>query len=93
MYIFVRKSEQSYTKKQPFVMTIEQIKRKMITGDYITLGRMLGITPETARMRFRRGKEDAVAGMQKIIDSRDQLVMSASEALNSLSQDSEVIGN
>lgn len=93
MYIFVRKSEQSYTKKQPFVMTIEQIKRKMITGDYITLGRMLGITPETARMRFRRGKDDAVSGMKKIIESRDELVRSTAEALNPVSQESEVIGN
>ena len=60
-------------------MTIEQIKKKMITGDYITLGRMLGITPDSARMRFRREKEDAVAAMMKIIESREAMIRQASD--------------
>lgn len=62
-------------------MTIEQIKQKMITGDYITLGRMLGITPDSARMRFRRQKEDAIKAMQKIIIGREALISQSSESV------------
>ena len=55
-------------------MTIEQIKESIMYGDYITLGKILGIDTQTARMRFRRNKEDAIAGMHKIIKQREQLL-------------------
>jgi hypothetical protein len=57
-------------------MTSEQIKKKMIIGDFVTLGLLLGINPGAARMRYKREKPEAVEGMIKIIESRDQLISS-----------------
>jgi hypothetical protein len=62
------------------IVTIqEQIQQKIKYGDFITLGAMLGITSDNAKMRFRRGKEDAVQGMLKIIASRETLLSTSQE--------------
>lgn len=51
-----------------------QIKRKIKSGDYITLGRMINCNKETARSRYRRSNTEAVLAMQKIIKSREFLI-------------------
>lgn len=52
----------------------EQIIEKIEKGDYITLGKMLGIAPDTARMRFRRDDKDAVLAMQKLVENRYEFI-------------------
>lgn len=65
--------------KKANVMTIEQIKKKLRSGDFVTLGEMLGITPDSARMRFRRGKVEAINGIEKIIATRELLLQSSNK--------------
>lgn len=57
-------------------MKTEQIQEKIMSGDYVVLGKMLKTTPETARMRFRRCKNDAINGMRRIIKNREKLINS-----------------
>ncbi len=51
-----------------------QIQPKIMKGDYITLGLIMGRPQNTARMRFRRGHKDAVLAMQKIVNNREQFI-------------------
>jgi hypothetical protein len=55
-------------------MKIEQIKTKIETGDYITLGKMLGCNADAARMRFRRNDDEAIDAMARIIEAREELI-------------------
>lgn len=55
-------------------MTIEQIKQKMEYGDYGVAGKMLGITTDAARMRFRRGDDEMNETLIKIINNRETLI-------------------
>ena len=56
-------------------MIYEQLKPKIMTGDYITLARMLGLnSPDSARMRCRRGDIEALEALEEIIKNRDQLI-------------------
>lgn len=58
-------------------MTIEQIKKNMQYGDYGLLGKMLGITTDAARMRFRRNDEEVKKVLLKIIENREKLIETA----------------
>lgn len=49
----------------------EQIENKIRRGDYITLGKILGVEQNTARMQFKRGKETALAAMKNIVENRE----------------------
>lgn len=55
-------------------MTSEQIKMKMKYGDYNTLGQILGISSDAAKMRFNRKDSTAIEAMTKIILSREELI-------------------
>ncbi|SCY94241.1 hypothetical protein [Flavobacterium caeni] len=56
-------------------MTKEEIKNKMQTGDYLTLAKMLKLdNPDAARKRFMRNKADAIAAMETIVMSREQIL-------------------
>jgi hypothetical protein len=55
-------------------MTKEEILPKIKNGDYITLGKMLGCDSNAARMRLSRNKPEAIEGMQKIIEAREELI-------------------
>jgi len=56
-------------------MIYEQLKPKIMTGDYITLAKMLGLnSPDSARMRCRRGDLEALEALEEIIRNRDQLI-------------------
>jgi urease beta subunit len=55
-------------------MTLEQIKKKMQYGDYITLGKMFNIPSTTSKMRFLRGDEKTTEAMSKIIETREKLI-------------------
>ncbi|HLF52255.1 hypothetical protein [Flavobacterium sp.] len=55
-------------------MTLEQIKSKLKYGDYNTLGQILGITSDAAKMRFNRKDLNAMEAMIKIIQSREDLI-------------------
>jgi hypothetical protein len=55
------------------VQTCEQIKEKIRTGDFITLGEILKISTDNARMRFHRRRQDAVDAMERIVVSREAL--------------------
>lgn len=63
-------------------MTIEQIKLKTIYGDYTTLGKMLGITSQAAKMRFLRGDQEASEKLQKIIETRENLLSQSTNSIN-----------
>lgn len=43
-------------------------------GDYITLGKMLGIAQNTARMRFVRNDNEAVNAMNTIVTTRNEMI-------------------
>lgn len=55
-------------------MTIEEIKKKIQYGDFITLGKMFNLPTSTTKSRFLREDEKAVEAMQKIIESREKLI-------------------
>lgn len=55
-------------------MTLEEIKSKLKYGDYNTLGQILGITSDAAKMRFNRKDLNAMEAMVKIIQSREDLI-------------------
>ncbi|TDS65304.1 hypothetical protein [Myroides indicus] len=48
-------------------------KMKIKYGDFVLLADLLGTTTDNARMRYRRGKEDAVNGIRAIIENREKL--------------------
>jgi hypothetical protein len=52
----------------------EQLKEKIKYGDYNTLGQILGITSDAAKMRFKRNDTVAIEAMTKMIVGRDQLI-------------------
>ena len=56
-------------------MTIKQIKEKMVIGDFVTAGKLLGISAANARMRFKREREDAIRAMTEIIESREKMII------------------
>jgi len=55
-------------------MTSEQLKAKIKYGDYNTLGQILGITSDAAKMRFKRNDTVAIEAMTKMIAGREQLI-------------------
>jgi hypothetical protein len=58
-------------------MSEQDIKQKMQSGDWKTVGQLLGITPNNAAMAFRRsGKrhDEVVATIEKIITNREKLL-------------------
>ena len=55
-------------------MTSEELKMKIKYGDYNTLGQILGITSDAAKMRFNRKDLTAIEAMTKLILSRDLLI-------------------
>lgn len=55
-------------------MQLDQIKLKMKYGDYNTLGQILGISPDAAKMRFNRKDALAIEAMIKIIETREDLI-------------------
>ena len=63
-------------------MTYEEVKRKKERNDLTIAARMLGITLDSARTRFRRGKEDMVQTVAKIIKNREALI-SENQPVNS----------
>ena len=52
----------------------EQLKEKIKYGDYNTLGQILGITSDAAKMRFKRNDPDATEVLIKIITMRENLI-------------------
>lgn len=56
-------------------MTFEQIKEKIDYGDYNLLQKILKVkTVAAARMRFLRGDEDAIKGMQSIQENKEKFI-------------------
>lgn len=55
-------------------MDTKKIKQKIEVGDYILASRMLNITPENARARFSRKKEDVLNALKVIILNREKLI-------------------
>lgn len=53
----------------------EQFKAKIKRGDFVTLGQLLDVQPEAARMQFNRNKEEAVLGMVDIIENREAFIL------------------
>lgn len=56
----------------------EQIKQKTQYGDFQILAKALGISPEAAKMRFRRGDEKALQIIQNIVENREKLIQELS---------------
>ena len=57
-----------------YVLLKEQIEKRILKGDYVTLGKMLEISQDTARMRFKRSNKQAIDAMTIIIENRDRLI-------------------
>jgi hypothetical protein len=55
-------------------MTKDELIVKIKSGDYITLGSILGCDSNAARMRFKRNNPEALEGMEKIIIARESLI-------------------
>ena len=59
------------------MMKNEEIKEKMICGDWIVVANMLNISPKNARMGFSRPNSkhyfDIVKTIEKIIKNREEL--------------------
>ncbi len=49
-------------------------KIKSRYGDWITLGEMLGCTPDAAKKRYLRGNQEALDAVSAIIESRKNLI-------------------
>ena len=56
------------------VLLKERIKHRILKGDYVTLGKMLEVSQDTARMRFKRSNKQAIVAMSIIIENRDRLI-------------------
>lgn len=54
----------------------KKIDQKIEKGDFVTLGKMLKVDTNAARMRYHRQDSEAVIAMEKIIDTREQLITS-----------------
>ncbi len=52
----------------------EHIKPNIQKGDFVIVGKMLGISQDNARMRFQRNKEVAVLAMKELIETRENLI-------------------
>lgn len=55
-------------------MTKQEIKNKLQTGDWKTLGDMLGVLPDAARMRFNRDEPEAIEAAKKLVSTREKLI-------------------
>lgn len=68
------------TKTDPTsVQKIKELHSKLIYGDFTTLSKILGISPDAAKKRFLRGNQQAFDILQKIVDARDELKQQFSE--------------
>jgi hypothetical protein len=56
----------------------EELKKKMICGDWIVIGKMLDITPKNAQQSFAREDSkrfpDIVKAIEEVIKKRDELL-------------------
>lgn len=52
----------------------EQLTEKIKRGDFITLGKVLKINANAARMQFKRGKKKAFVEMSNIIENREEYI-------------------
>ena len=55
-------------------MTYEQIKEKMLVGDYELASQMLKTSRDNVRQRLSRRKSDVLNALQVIIENREQLI-------------------
>ncbi|MFV0248647.1 MAG: hypothetical protein ACK5H1_06785 [Tenacibaculum sp.] len=55
-------------------MTYEQIRSRMLVGDYELVAKMLKISRDNARQRLSRRKEDVLFALQEIIKNREKLI-------------------
>jgi len=53
---------------------IKELEAKMKYGDYESLASLLNCSRDAARKRFKRGNQEAITALQKIIDSRELLL-------------------
>ena len=52
----------------------EKIKAKIDRGDFVTLSKILEVSPTTARARYRRNNKNTVLIMIKIIEEEQKLI-------------------
>jgi hypothetical protein len=56
----------------------EELKNKMIIGDWIVVANMLNISPKNARMSFSRPRSkrfaDVLSAIEKVVENRDKLL-------------------
>lgn len=62
-------------KSESIVRIKEHIQPKIQKGDFVIVGRMLGISQDSARMRYRRNKEAVVLAMKELIEMRENLIL------------------
>lgn len=61
---------------------LEQIKQNIQYGDYQTAAKILDITADAAKMRFRRGDKKTVEILKKITESRENLIQELKTGIN-----------
>lgn len=72
--------KQRYINKQ-IIMTLEQIKKQIQYGDYVTLGKMFNLPTSTVKSRFLREDEKTAKAMVIIIKSREKMIEEFKEQL------------
>lgn len=61
---------------------IKRLRKKLMISDFVLVGKLLEITPDNARIRFQRGKQDVFDCVNKIIANRDELIAQYETAKN-----------
>ena len=54
--------------------TKARINPKIERGDYVTLSKIIDLTPSAAAARYKRNKEVEVLLMRKIVSNRERLI-------------------
>lgn len=52
----------------------EQIKSKMMVGDFVLASNMMKMTTDNVRMRFKRRKQDVLDCLLLIVNNREELI-------------------
>lgn len=52
----------------------KDLENRLKYGDYENLALILGCSRDAARKRFKRGNEEAIVAMMKVVESRENLI-------------------
>ena len=59
---------------------VKNLETRLKYGDYESLAAILKCSRDAARKRFKRGNTQAIEAMEKIVNTRDQLIESSNNS-------------